>query len=199
MELLPAQNSQSVSEDEMLSLTQQLKEIECYRENGKGKYPAGTLSDVEAATSMFRDEVEAYITFLSDRRLAQSISLAVDSDLEAITTIRKEETQAGNDRRLALSIGSGDLITCESPPTDDQDSICDFPLSKSPLCIATQLSYCDEDYQESEVSGPSMTYKQRQEEMAQKLNTKNPVLCLLRQFSTVQDDSAEELLSYLLC
>jgi hypothetical protein len=96
----------------------------------------------------------------------------VDSDLEAITTIRKEETQAGNDRRLALSIGSGDLITCESPPTDDQDSICDFPLSKSPLCIATQLSYCDEDYQESEVSGPSMTYKQRQEEMAEKLNTK---------------------------
>jgi hypothetical protein len=43
MELLPAQNSQSVSEDEMLSLTQQLKEIECYRENGKGQYPAGTV------------------------------------------------------------------------------------------------------------------------------------------------------------
>ncbi|KAL4864105.1 hypothetical protein BDV12DRAFT_189211 [Aspergillus spectabilis] len=111
--------------------------------NGKDKYRAGTLPDVEAATSMIRDGVEAYISFLNDRRLAQSIALAVDSDGEAITAIRREETQAGNDRRLAISAGSGDLITCESPPTDDQDT-----------------------------AGPSTTYTQRQEEMIQKLNTK---------------------------
>ncbi|KAL2871417.1 E3 ubiquitin-protein ligase [Aspergillus lucknowensis] len=161
MELLPAQHSQSVFEDEILALAQQLKEIECYRENEKGKYRAGTLPNVETATSTFQDEVEAYITFLSDRKLAQSIALAVDSDGEAITAIAREEIQAGNDRRLAMSIHSADLITCESPPTDDRDT-----------CIATQPPYFDEDYQESEVAGPSMTYTQRQEEMIQKLNTK---------------------------
>ncbi|KAL4806770.1 hypothetical protein BDV18DRAFT_159940 [Aspergillus unguis] len=146
MELLPAQHAQLAFEDEILALTRQLEEIECYCENGKGKNRAGTLPNDEAATLMFRDEVEAYLSFLSDRMLAQSVALAEDSEEE------EEETQAGDDRS-----------------TDNLTSICDFPLSKN----NARIPCCDEDYSGSEVAGPSVTYTQRQEEMIQRLSTQS--------------------------
>jgi hypothetical protein len=58
-----------------------------YWENDIGKHRENDLPDHEIAISAFLDEVRAYINFISDQKLANSVALAADMDGHLIAAI----------------------------------------------------------------------------------------------------------------
>ncbi|KAL2835275.1 hypothetical protein BDW59DRAFT_168514 [Aspergillus cavernicola] len=114
---------------EIEALTQQLEEINNYRENSKGKCRADDLPDNEIVVSAFLDEVTMSLGAFGDMKLARSIADAVDSDAQAITTIAQEEIQVQDDRRLSIQTSLDDP-QLEDPPTVDNGPNCDDAISQ---------------------------------------------------------------------
>ncbi|OJD10832.1 hypothetical protein AJ78_08260 [Emergomyces pasteurianus Ep9510] len=76
-------------------------------ENRKGKQVEGEVDDAEIALHICQEELTACLSFLHDRRLAQSMSRAVQEDEHAIAAITQEENVAIDDRRMALGLEGG--------------------------------------------------------------------------------------------
>jgi hypothetical protein len=93
-------------DDEIAALTFQLEEIGNSSSPAlqKGKHRADEPPDRLVALSNFRAELEATLTFFQDRKLAQSISQAIDTDALAIARATREERQSVQDRRIALQL-----------------------------------------------------------------------------------------------
>ncbi|PLB48622.1 hypothetical protein P170DRAFT_357626 [Aspergillus steynii IBT 23096] len=154
---------QTAWEDELLALTEQLEEIEVYQGNSKGNYRVNHIPDNEAATQVFLDEVTAHFNRLNDLQLARSIAHAVNLDGPAISAIRKAETQAETDRRLAIRTSANDP-TLEKPPIANETSgDCPAPQENS-FCMITRTFGSNDIDEENDAAGPSVTYAQRQEE-----------------------------------
>ena len=107
-------------DDEIAALAFQLEELESYSSLQKGKHRADEPPDGVLALSNFRTELEISLMFLTDRKLAQSISQATHSDALAIAEAAREERQSDRDRRMALQL-SGNPIQGATPPSAEKD------------------------------------------------------------------------------
>ncbi|KAI9780697.1 MAG: hypothetical protein M1816_002775 [Peltula sp. TS41687] len=156
-------------DDEITALAQQLEEINHHGETQKGKYPADNPPDIELAFSTFQTEVLAHIGFLRDLKLAHSIAHAVDTDGQVIADITQEDTQAQQDRRLALQISGNDSEFEAPPPYPEVD------FNKSAQgerlhwvnSVLGDVTAAELDNQEGN-AGPSMTHAERQREALEK-------------------------------
>ncbi|EEQ31179.1 IBR domain-containing protein [Microsporum canis CBS 113480] len=102
-------------DDELVALELQLEEIDSYGRERKGKCPSNNLPDSELAYVAFQAEIEGCIDSLSDLKIAHSIAHAVDTDGQAITDVLRDEAQAQQDRRLAMTM-VGAISGNEAPP-----------------------------------------------------------------------------------
>lgn len=72
----------------------------------KGKQREGAVSDAELALEMYIEEIRACQRVLEDRKMAQSMALAVHRDGRMISEAQKREDQVARDRRLAVTFDS---------------------------------------------------------------------------------------------
>ncbi|KAK0792405.1 hypothetical protein LTS16_005096 [Friedmanniomyces endolithicus] len=73
---------------------------------GKGKQREGTLSDAQLALQMYTEDLASTNAVLSDRRMAQSIAMAVIRDGQAIHRSHLRDDQIARDHELARSLQS---------------------------------------------------------------------------------------------
>ncbi|PGH23584.1 hypothetical protein AJ80_02364 [Polytolypa hystricis UAMH7299] len=155
-------------DDEILFLSLQLEEISVREGSSKGKYRADDPPDNELAISVFQADVLEKIGSWSDRKLAYSIARALETDERVITAINDSESQAQQDRRLALQL-NGDDPGPEAPPAYTEQ---DFHVSPEEEVFRRAFTTCDEsnaadhDDEEECIAGPSMTYAERQRQKA---------------------------------
>jgi len=73
---------------------------------GKGKQREGTLSDAQLALRMYTEDLVSTNAILSDRRMAQSIAMAVIRDGQAVHRSHLRDDQIARDQELARSLQS---------------------------------------------------------------------------------------------
>lgn len=88
----------------------QLEDAQSLLNNTKGKQKQGTLSDAELALQTYVNELTSCRAVAADRKMAQSIALAILRDGELVGQAREDEQQSVQDRQLALSL-SGQCTT----------------------------------------------------------------------------------------
>lgn len=88
-----------------LILSLQLEDVDTLLRGSKGKNPEGRPSDAEIALVAYREELQKNEIIFTDRRMAESISEAVQRDGPIIATTRLEEHNAIRDRELACHLG----------------------------------------------------------------------------------------------
>ncbi|CAK3745156.1 Hypothetical predicted protein [Lecanosticta acicola] len=84
----------------------QLEESEGMVSNGRGKQREGTVTDAQLALQIYMEDLRCADAILKDRKLAQSISIAVQRDGNFIYEAYRQEQQAEKDRELALRIAT---------------------------------------------------------------------------------------------
>lgn len=77
----------------------------------KGKQREGTVTDAELAFEMYSEDLRACQRVLEDRRMAQSMALAVHCDGQLISKAHQQEDQVARDHRLAMSLESNPTTT----------------------------------------------------------------------------------------
>ena len=86
-------------------LTLQIQDLNDEIQNRKGKAREDqSLSDGELALQAQQQEFERTITELADRRMARSMSLAVQDDGASVVILAGEESRAAADRELACRL-----------------------------------------------------------------------------------------------
>jgi hypothetical protein len=156
-------------DDEITALILQLEEINYREETKKAKYTSNNVPDLEVAYADYLSEIESHLAFLKDLKLAHSIANAVDADAEAIAELTRGESQANEDRRLAVQMSSDDPELEAPPPYTEvvrDDTIEDEVVRR----MAALLTMEYDEYQGPEVeAGPSVPYAQRQADALDKL------------------------------
>lgn len=89
----------------------QLEEGEELASRAKNKQREGTLSDAQLALQMYMDDLKCADSTLKDRKLAQSISIAVQRDGDLIYEAYRQEQQAEKDRAMVLRMVNGQVHT----------------------------------------------------------------------------------------
>ncbi|KAK0272285.1 hypothetical protein LTR35_012868 [Friedmanniomyces endolithicus] len=84
---------------------------------GKGKQREGTLSDAQLALQMYTEDLVSTNAVLSDRRMAQSIAMAVIRDARAIQRSHLQEDQIARDHEIAQSLQSNAPAPLNIDPT----------------------------------------------------------------------------------
>ncbi|KAM5429089.1 hypothetical protein McanCB56680_007977 [Microsporum canis] len=138
-------------DDELVALELQLEEIDSYGRERKGKCPSNNLPDSELAYVAFQAEIEGCIDSLSDLKIAHSIAHAVDTDGQAITDVLRDEAQAQQDRRLAMTM-VGAISGNEAPPPYVREE-----CTRLIACVPDEGSDLDRDSDECS-AGPSTSY-----------------------------------------
>lgn len=154
-------------DDDIAALALQLEEINYYDEKRKGKCRENEPPDSDLATSAFQAEVMSHMRFLYDQKLAHSIGRAVSADGPAIAEATQGESQAQQDRRLALQVNR-DEHGSEAPPPPYTREVFGNPKSRG-LSWAVILSdprydttFAADKEPEDAIAGPSMSYAERQ-------------------------------------
>jgi hypothetical protein len=88
----------------------------------KGKQREGTVTDAEIAFEIYFDDLRACHRVLEDRRMAQSMALAVHRDGRLISEAHQQEDQVAQDRRLAMNLESNPMSTSRSCNAQASDS-----------------------------------------------------------------------------
>ena len=166
------------SEDEEFALKLQLEEIGNYSQNAKGKYVKGCPPDTEVAYKNLQDELSQHLMFIEDRKLAQSIGAAVDSDGTAIARLAAQEVQSYEDRQFAVGTVDGNPEEYEGAPFLC-DSNTDASVRESMLtAVESQLAGLALDFSDEESeAGPSRSYAQRQADTLDKLAREVQCVC----------------------
>ncbi|CAE6999789.1 hypothetical protein P3342_001087 [Pyrenophora teres f. teres] len=165
-------------DDEIVALSLQLEEISYREETNKAKYTADKVPDLEIAYASYLAEIEAYLAFLKDVKLAHSIASAVDADAEAIAELAQVEEQAQQDRRVAVQMSSDDPDLEAPPPYAEvarDDSIEDDEVIRRITALLSS-EHDAHDALENE-PGPSVSYTQRQADAMGKL-ARNQFECI---------------------
>lgn len=155
----PAQ--QAYFDDEITALAVQLEEINCREENSKGKSRADEIPDIDVAVSTYQLEVQAHIQFMHDLKLAHSIASAVDTDGQAIAEATQGESQAQQDRQLALQVNERGDEEPEAPPPYSQVDLSSAVLEER-LNWAPNLYDAETDDEDENAAGPSTAYQRHQ-------------------------------------
>ena len=82
----------------------------------KGKGRQGQMSDLDLALELFKQDLEANVTSLTDHRMARSLANAIQSDWNVLNDALIKENMFNQDRLLARSLNSGTVS-----PTPDQE------------------------------------------------------------------------------
>jgi len=156
-------------DDEIAALTLQLEEISYREEMKKGKYTLDNIPDLEVAYSEYLVEIEAHLAFLKDVKLAHSIGSAIDADTKTIVEIAQVESQAQEDRRVAVQMSSDDPDLEAPPPYTEV--VCNCSIEDEftrRMDTLLSLRRDPHDGLEDEAS-PSVSYAQRQADVMGKL------------------------------
>jgi hypothetical protein len=159
-----------IIDDEIAALTLQREEIIEREDTKKAKYTLANIPDVEVACANYLAEIERQLQLLRDVKIAHSIADAVDSDASAIAELVQAETQAEEDRQVAIQMNNGQS-TLDTPPPDMEEAsegvIDDAVIQR----IANMPSWADEsdDEFETTVAGPSEPYARHQAHVLEKL------------------------------
>lgn len=86
----------------------QLEDSEELARNAKGKQRQGTVSDAALALQMYTEELTACRATMTDRKMAQSVTLAILRDERLVHEAQLLERQAIRDRETAISLKAGD-------------------------------------------------------------------------------------------
>lgn len=92
----------------------QLDDLESLICSGKGKSRDGDISDADFARNLYRNDLNAAIALASDRRMTESIALAVQLDGPNISSELEREDLAGRDHSLAQELSG----CSKCPPAD---------------------------------------------------------------------------------
>lgn len=87
-----------------LILRLQLDDIRWLATNAKGKSREGTVSDADLALQMQHEELQDTVTSLADRRMAYSMSIAVQDDGDLLHETSNQDRQVDADRRFASAL-----------------------------------------------------------------------------------------------
>ena len=156
-------------DDEILALALQLEEINDREETKKAKYTPDNIPDLEVAYTNYLAEIEAHLAFLRDVKFAHSMANAVDADADAIAEIAQIETQAQEDRRVAVQMSTDDPNLEAPPPYAEvvrNDSIEDEITRRIAALLSSELDPRD-DVEDG--AGPSSSYTERQADAMGKL------------------------------
>ncbi|KAK3700515.1 hypothetical protein LTR37_015916 [Vermiconidia calcicola] len=95
----------------------QIKESEELTSNVKGKQREGTMTDAQMALQMYMEDLRSCDATLKDRKMAQSIAVAVLQDGALIHEAYIHEQQVARDRELAASLSANyvPIIDSERP------------------------------------------------------------------------------------
>ena len=174
------QAESSALEAEIEALAFQLEEIHCYSEISKGKYAASKPPDSEVAFTILEREIQGHMSFLNDIKLAHSVAHAVDIDGPLIADLVHQDAQGQQDRQLALQLDTDDQPHANAPLADDF-GVRTLAQSPQSSMIAGLLfdytSAISEADEEAEIAGPSMTYSERQQEILDRLSSKETECC----------------------
>ncbi|KAF2796595.1 hypothetical protein K505DRAFT_400921 [Melanomma pulvis-pyrius CBS 109.77] len=167
----------SFLDDEITALSLQIEEINYRDETRKGKYPVHDIPDLEVAYTNYLSEIEKHLTFLNDVKLAHSIAQAIDSDAPVIKELMQGESQAQEDRRLAVQMSNNDP-ELEAPPPYTEEIRNEFVEDEVVLRLAALVSTDETLYHDSEIeSGPSAPYTRRQAGVLGKLSREEFECC----------------------
>lgn len=156
-------------DDEILALALQMEEINYREEMKKAKYTPDKTPDLEVAYTNYLAEIEAHLAFLKDVKLAHSMANAVNADADAIAEIAQIETQAQEDRRVAVQMSTDDP-DLEAPPPYAEVVRNDFIEDEITHRIAALLSSEHGVHDGVEDgAGPSSSYTERQADAMGKL------------------------------
>ncbi|KAI8930947.1 hypothetical protein NX059_011962 [Plenodomus lindquistii] len=157
--------------DELAALALQLEELGLASTSAKGKYRLDHPPDFEVALSSFQAECEAYMTFLGDQKLAQSMGAAVHTDEAIISNLTARELQSHADRQFVLQLSNDDPEIEPPPHSADapaQPDIEDWMSTITGTMVAHSVVEFSDDESEA---GPSLNYAERQAVTMRKLNT----------------------------
>lgn len=108
----------------MLVRQLQLEDLQELRKNAKGKKRADEPDDLQLAMSCYETELQALQALVKDREMGSSIANAVRDDAALIAEWKAQETQAAQDRSLALHWRNGGATrptnVPRSAPTNDE-------------------------------------------------------------------------------
>ncbi|CAN8097457.1 unnamed protein product [Discula destructiva] len=90
-----------------LILQLQTEDVETLSRNGKGKQRQGEVDDFAYALQLYQTDLEATSTSVSDSQMAASLAQAARRDGALVTELMAQESQAAQDRRIALAINEG--------------------------------------------------------------------------------------------
>lgn len=103
----------------------QLEDTEELASTAKGKQREGTLSDADLALQMYTEDLKACDASMADRKMAQSIALAILRDAQLIHHEHIQEQQIARDRKLAATleanVGAAPPPLTARPNTDQDD------------------------------------------------------------------------------
>ncbi|KAI0611949.1 FAD/NAD(P)-binding domain-containing protein [Pyrenophora tritici-repentis] len=164
-------------DDEIVALSLQLEEINYREETKKAKYTPDNVPDLEVAYASYLTEIETHLAFLKDVKLAHSIANAVDADAEVIAELAQVETQAQEDRRVAVQMSSDDPDLEAPPPYAEvvrDDSIENEVVRRMTALLSSEHDAHDDLENEA---GLSVSYTQRQADAMGKL-ARNQFECI---------------------
>jgi len=116
----------------------QLQDSEELSGSGKGKQREGTLSDAQLALMMYTEDLMSTNAILEDRRMAQSMAMAVIRDGQVLQRAHEQETQFDQDREIARNLQDSDesgfdahCATKPQPPVETDPWTEDEMLAKA--------------------------------------------------------------------
>ena len=107
-ELGPALEDTDAATSELI-LQLQLQDPQELEARSYGKQKQGTVSDSQAASNLFKEELTRSLTTLSDQRMTRSIARAVRSNGNAVVQSREEEAVARRDYVMARRLSGSNL------------------------------------------------------------------------------------------
>ncbi|KAB8294307.1 hypothetical protein EYC80_009728 [Monilinia laxa] len=102
-------------DEESLKLIIQLQIEDIDHSSSKGKGRVNDVSDISVAFKLQRDELEKTASFLSDKRMARSIALAVQADGGVLTETVSRDDVSETDHAMALQLYRGPRTTDTTP------------------------------------------------------------------------------------
>lgn len=88
----------------------------------KGKQREGTTTDTQVAMQMYMEDLQHCNAMLEDRKMAQSISVAVQQDGDLLYNVFRREQQVARDREIALHMARGERVTQDVASTEAEAS-----------------------------------------------------------------------------
>ena len=108
----------------------ELEDAEIVSSSFKGKAHEGTLSDAELALELYKQELKRNASIFSDRRMARSIALAVQTDGNVLAESMSQEQSAARDRDMACGLSGTRVSSSVKPCTVTSEEMDEELLAK---------------------------------------------------------------------